>query len=64
MLAPEQQALLVAAFPHGPRPSGDQTAEQATEFAVVGVQHICALEGLAVPGEADVRIALHETTQP
>lgn len=51
--------LLAAAFPDGQKPSGDQTAEQAEAFAIVGVRHICAFEGgLAVATEAEIRAAL------
>jgi hypothetical protein len=54
----DQRDLLAVMFPDGPTLSGDQTAEQAVNFAVHCFQQACEFEGLPVPGEAGVRAAL------
>jgi hypothetical protein len=59
-LTPEQQA----AFDEGPpierrlRPSGQQTSEQARNFAVYSFRNACEFDGIDVPSEAAVEAAL------
>ena len=58
----EQIRLLQEAFPNGTKPSGDQTPEQATNYAVMGFQFVCRFEGIPVPSEAEIRKQLAEVS--
>ena len=59
-LTPEQQA----AFDYGPpierrlRPSGEQTAEQARNFAVYSFRYACDFDGIGVPSVEAVAAAI------
>jgi hypothetical protein len=47
-LTPEQRALWSDAI-DDPRPTGDQTVEQARAFAIESFRRFCAFDGLPVP---------------
>jgi hypothetical protein len=59
-LTPEQQA----AFDDGPpieqrlRPSGEQTRDQARNFAVYSFRHACDFDGIGAPAEEAVEAAI------
>lgn len=59
-LTAEQHEVMVEAFPRGVESSGDQTPEQAENFAVMGLRDVCSLEGVDVPSEDDARAALRQ----